>query len=229
MTVTLLTDKGMGCLSICLWRWSEENPESVHNKNMWTRSFCQHLFWPTFLMIFSHTSHLIIKDSLHSGLFPAAFKSAMVKPLFKKTTLNPEILKNLQTSVKPLFSVQNPWESCFPQAVNVRQSVDQQSILISQLTVLAIALRQPFSRSSVTFSLLSMKTKSLSCLCFIYLLPLILLTTPFFCHILVTLLVNLTLFLLGSPSISDSTQTISVNGSKSLPAHSIMAFPTDLL
>ena len=36
------------------------------------------------------------------------------------------------------------------------------------------------------------------CLCLIYLLPLILLTTPFFCHIFVTLLVYLTLSLLGS-------------------------------
>ena len=36
----------------------------------------------------------IINDSLHSGLFPSAFKSAVVKPLLKKTTLNPEIFKN---------------------------------------------------------------------------------------------------------------------------------------
>ena len=36
----------------------------------------------------------IINDSLPSGLFPSAFKSAIVKPLLKKTTLNPEILKN---------------------------------------------------------------------------------------------------------------------------------------
>ncbi|WP_419623957.1 hypothetical protein, partial [Thiolapillus sp.] len=35
-----------------------------------------------------------INDSLHSSLFPSAFKSAIVKPLLKKTTLNPEILKN---------------------------------------------------------------------------------------------------------------------------------------
>ena len=32
--------------------------------------------------------------TLHSGLFPSAFKSVIVKPLLKKTTLNPEILKN---------------------------------------------------------------------------------------------------------------------------------------
>ena len=36
----------------------------------------------------------IINDSLHSGLFPSVFKSAIVKPLLKKTALNPEILKN---------------------------------------------------------------------------------------------------------------------------------------
>ena len=36
----------------------------------------------------------IINDSLHSGLFPSAFKSAIVKPLLKKTTLKPEIMKN---------------------------------------------------------------------------------------------------------------------------------------
>ena len=83
----------------------------------------------------------------------------------------------------------NPWESCFPPAL--QPSVDQQSILISQLIVPVIAPRQPFSRSSMTFSLLLMKTKSLSCLCVIYPLPLMLLTTPFFCHVLVTLLVYL--------------------------------------
>ena len=59
----------------------------------------------------------------------------------------------------------------------------------------------PFTCTS-TFSLLSMKTKSLSCLCLICLLPLILFTTPFFCHVLVTLLVYLTLSLLGSLPIS---------------------------
>ena len=29
---------GLGCLSICLWRWSEENTELIHNKNVRTRS-----------------------------------------------------------------------------------------------------------------------------------------------------------------------------------------------
>ena len=32
-----------------------------------------------------------INDSLHSGLFPSAFKSEIVKPLLKKTNLHPEI------------------------------------------------------------------------------------------------------------------------------------------
>ena len=45
-------------------------------------------------------------------------------------------------------------------------------------------------------------SKSLSCLCLICLLPLILLTTPFFCHVLVILLVYLTLSLLGSLPVS---------------------------
>ena len=36
---------------------------------------------------------IIINDSLHSGLFPSAFKSAIVKPLLKKTTLNPKFMK----------------------------------------------------------------------------------------------------------------------------------------
>ena len=47
----------------------------------------------------------VINDSLHSGLFPSAFKSAIVKPLLKKTTLNPEILKNYRP-------VSNPSPSC---------------------------------------------------------------------------------------------------------------------
>ena len=76
------------------------------------------------------------------------------------------------------------------------------SILISQLTVPVIAWRQPFSRLSMTISLLSMKIKSRFWLCWIYLLPLILLTNPFFCHVLVTLLLYPTLSLLGSLPIS---------------------------
>ena len=76
----------------------------------------------------------------------------------------------------------------------------------------------PFSRSSMTFSLLSMKTNFLSCLCLICLLPLILLTTQFFCHVLVTLLVYLTVLAWFTSYLTDRTQTIFVNGSKSLPA-----------
>ena len=75
----------------------------------------------------------IINDSLHSGLFPSAFKSAIVKPLLKKTTLNPEILKKLRTSVKPLLPVQNPWESCSLPALE--PSVDQHSILFSSVSL----------------------------------------------------------------------------------------------
>ena len=41
--------------------------------------------------LFAHLTS-IINDSVHSGLFPSAFKSAIVKPLLKKTTPNPEIL-----------------------------------------------------------------------------------------------------------------------------------------
>ena len=36
---------------------------------------------------------IIINDSLHSGLFPSAFKLAIVEPLLKKTALNPKFLK----------------------------------------------------------------------------------------------------------------------------------------
>ena len=36
----------------------------------------------------------IINDSPHSGLFPCTFKSAIVKLVLKKTTLNPKIFKN---------------------------------------------------------------------------------------------------------------------------------------
>ena len=39
----------------------------------------------------------IINDSLHSGLFPSAFKSVIVKPHLKKTALNPEICKNYKS------------------------------------------------------------------------------------------------------------------------------------
>ena len=66
---------------------------------------------------------------------------------------------------------------------------------ISQLTMPVIAPRQRISRSLIVFCLLSMKTKSLSCLC---LLPLVPLTTPFYCHVFFTHLAVLVLFLLSS-------------------------------
>ena len=50
-----------------------------------------------------------------------------------------------------------------------------------------------------------MKTESLSCLCLFCLLPLIPLTTAFFCHVLVTLLASLAGF---TSYLSDRTQTV---------------------
>ena len=70
-----------------------------------------------------------------------------------------------------------------------------------------------------THTLLSMKTKSLSCFCLIYLLPLIPLTTPFFCHVLsYSFSISDTVLVWFTSYLTDRTQTMSVNGSKSLPA-----------
>ena len=38
----------------------------------------------------------IINDSLISGVFPSFYKSAIVKPLLKKSTLYPNDMKNYQ-------------------------------------------------------------------------------------------------------------------------------------
>ena len=38
----------------------------------------------------------IINDSLVSGVFPSFYKSAIVKPLLKKSTLDPNDMKNYQ-------------------------------------------------------------------------------------------------------------------------------------
>ena len=55
---------------------------------------------------------IIINDSLHSGLFPSVFKSAIVKPLLKKTILNPDILKNYRP-VSNLFFLSKILEKVF--------------------------------------------------------------------------------------------------------------------
>ena len=126
----------------------------------------------------------IINDSLHSGLFPSAFKSAIVKPLLKKTTLNPEILKNYRP-VSNLSFLSKILEKVVPRQLSNHLLTNNLFCSHQSVTVPVKAPRLPFSRSSMTFSLLSMKTKSLFCLCLNRLLPLIPLTTPFFCHVLV--------------------------------------------
>ena len=68
----------------------------------------------------------VINDSLHSGLFPSALKSAIVESLLKKIT-QPRDLEKLNISVKPFFHVQNPRESCSPPALG--PSDGQQSIV----------------------------------------------------------------------------------------------------
>ena len=53
---------GLGCLSICLWWWSEGNTESIHNKNVWTKSsaiiFSDPLSWQS-----SPTPHIFSGDN----------------------------------------------------------------------------------------------------------------------------------------------------------------------
>ena len=49
------------------------------------------IFFLSFILLFTDILH----DSLANGDFPSLLKAAMVKPLFKKLSLDPEILKNL--------------------------------------------------------------------------------------------------------------------------------------
>ena len=45
----------------------------------------------------------VVNQSVLSGTFPTVFKHAIVKPLLKKTSLDPNDLKKLQTCFKPVF------------------------------------------------------------------------------------------------------------------------------
>ena len=83
----------------------------------------------------------ITNDCLHSGLFPSAFKSAIVKPLLKKTTLNPEILTTDQRQTSP--SCPKSLRKLFSASSRTIFWPTISSILISQLTVPVIAPRQP--------------------------------------------------------------------------------------
>lgn len=58
----------------------------------------------------------IINDSLLYGIFPSMFKSAIVTPLLKKTSLDPNDLKNYRPVFNLSFLFQDPWESCFSPA-----------------------------------------------------------------------------------------------------------------
>ena len=199
MIFNRLLRHSLGCLSVCLWRWSEDNTDSIDNKNMWTKSSASIFSYP--LSWWSSSTPHIYHQWL-SALWPFPICYQLSWSLFSrkllltsrswKTTDQCETFPSCPKSLRKLFSASSR-TICCPTIY---------SILISRLTMLVIAPRQPFSRWSMTFSLLSMKTKSLTCLCLVYLLPLILLTTPFFCNVFVTLLVYLTLSLLGSLPIS---------------------------
>ncbi len=51
----------------------------------------------------------IVNTSLHTGVFPSAFKQARITLLFKKPTLNPTLLENYRPST---FHCKNTWMSC---------------------------------------------------------------------------------------------------------------------
>ena len=75
----------------------------------------------------------IFNDSLSNGTVPADFKTAIVKPLLKKSSLNPDELKKLPTNLKSSFLVQNPGESSSPSVVPTpcfKQSSQSPSISI---------------------------------------------------------------------------------------------------
>ena len=51
-----------------------------------------------------------MNDSLHSGLLSSAFKSPIVKPLLKKTSLNPEIWKKNKNNYRPVSNLSFPFK-----------------------------------------------------------------------------------------------------------------------
>ena len=68
---------------------------------------CPHSMLIECLDIVLPTLTQIVEDSLTSSIFPQIHKSAVVKPLLKKPTLDHNDLKNNSPCVKSFFSVQD--------------------------------------------------------------------------------------------------------------------------
>ena len=58
-----------------------------------------------------------MNSSLSSGAFPSTFRSAVVKPLLKKASLDPNNLKKLSACLQTLFHVKNHRKDCHLAAV----------------------------------------------------------------------------------------------------------------
>ncbi len=63
---------------------------------------------PTLLPALTHN----INTSLLTGIFPTAFKQALVTPLLKKTYIKHFSFRKLQTYLSPSIHSQNTWTSC---------------------------------------------------------------------------------------------------------------------
>ena len=171
----------------------------------------------------------IINDSLHSGLFPSAFTSAIVKPLLRKTTLNTEILKNYGPVPNLSF------------LSKILEKVVFRQLSSHLLTNILFCFHQSAYHAghSTERVLLKIVNDLLSALDEdkVSLLDLVLDLSAAFGAIDHSILLSRLSY---SFAISDTvlawftsylivrTQIISVNGSKSLPAPILKAFPRDL-
>ncbi len=78
---------------------------------MLIRPYSNKLFKSSFLCLSDDTIR-IVNTSLQSGIFPAAFKTTMVKPLLKKPDLDTTDLANYRPISNPSFYQQTLRENC---------------------------------------------------------------------------------------------------------------------
>ena len=78
----------------CLWSYSQEHRQAVQHQNLWawpsSNLFLQSMSWRSSSLHYKR----VVNNSLLSGSFLESFKSAIVRHLLKKPSLDPENLGN---------------------------------------------------------------------------------------------------------------------------------------
>ena len=92
----------------------------------------------------------ILNHSLQAGLIPSPLKTAVIRPLLKKPTLDPEVLSSTIGPFQIFHSFQRLWKKQLQQNSIITSITTTCLKNFSLVSALAIALKQPWSGSPTT-------------------------------------------------------------------------------